>query len=83
MGTTPTLEVGTKTSHPSRSIKKCFIPTLGGNTKKIFPIGCLKINAPNSCYYLSSIFIAIERHGLCTSYSKRESIGKMDNCLNE
>jgi hypothetical protein len=45
-------------------------------TPKIFHIGCHKINAPNSCCYLSIIFISIEMHGLCKSYSKRDSIGK-------
>jgi hypothetical protein len=34
IGTTPTLEVGAKTCHPSRSIQKYFIPTMRGNTKK-------------------------------------------------
>jgi hypothetical protein len=58
------------------SIQKCLTPTLGGNTQKIFHIGRHKINAPNSCCYLSSIFIAIERHGLCKSYSEKKSIEK-------
>jgi hypothetical protein len=45
--------------------------------KNIFPIGCRKINSSNSCKNtLSSIFIAIERHGLWKSYSRKESIEK-------
>jgi hypothetical protein len=60
-----------------------FYSYIGRKTPKIFHIGCHKINAPNFCYYLSSIFIAIERHGLCKSYSKRESVKKMDKCPNK
>ena len=66
--------VGAKTCFPSRSIQKCFTPTLGGNTQKILllhwektPKTCLIGFPPNKWSKFLSLslknFVAEKRHG--------------------
>jgi hypothetical protein len=62
---------------------KMFFSYTGRKHLKIFHIDFHKINAPNSSCYLSIIFIAIEKHGLCKGYLGKESMEKMDKCPNE
>jgi hypothetical protein len=73
------------TCFSSRSTKKCFTPTLGENTKKIFHIGFHQINTPNSCA-ISQIFSVAEEacgYAKVIHEKKKERIEKIDKCPND